>query len=83
MRKDEIRNPGQALVYITDCNLATVCRLAGKKSRSKSEFERQKSIAQTAINWMQEMQIDFSNTRAADVVAAGSVDAWAAKFLQH
>lgn len=81
MQKHEVREPGHALAYITDCTLATVYDLARKKSRSKSEFSRQKSIAQTAIDWMQQMHIDFSNTRAEDVVVAGGVDAWAEKYL--
>ena len=48
MRKAEVRDPAQALVYITDCTLATVCDLATKKKKSKSEFARQISIAQTS-----------------------------------
>ena len=81
MHKHNVGEPSQALAYITDCTLATVCSLAGKKSRSKSEFARQKLIAQTAIDWMEQMDVDFSDTRAADVVIAGSVDAWAEKYL--
>lgn len=81
MQKHEVRDAGQALAYITDCTLATVCDLAAKKSRPKSEFERQKLIAQTAINWMRDMHIDFSTTRAEDVMKIGSVDAWAEKFF--
>lgn len=81
MQKHQVQDPGQALAYITDCTLATVSELASKKSHSKSEFRRQKSIAQTAIDWMQEMHIDFSTTRAADVVAIGSVEVWAAQYL--
>lgn len=81
MHKHQVRDPGQALVYITDCMLATVCSLAMKKSRSKGEFERQKGIAQTAVNWMIDMKVDFSGTRATEVVAAGDVEAWAARYI--
>lgn len=77
MQKNQVKTPGDALAYMTDCNLATVSRMALKKSRPKYEFERQISIAQTAVNWMLEMGIDFSTTRATDVVAAGSVKEWA------
>lgn len=83
MRKEQVNTPGEALAYITDCTLATVCDLAGKKSRSKSEFERQKSIAKHAIQWMQQMGIDFSTTRAKDVVVAGGVDVWAEQFFPN
>jgi hypothetical protein len=80
MNQLSVKDPGMALAYITDCTLATVCDLAMKKARAQYEFDRQKSIAQKAINWMVEMNVDFSRTRAADVVNAGSVDAWAEKY---
>lgn len=81
MNKQNVRSPGDALAYLTDCTLATVCDLAGKKRRPAYEFRRQCMIAQTAINWMVDMSVDFSGTRAADVVKAGSVEAWAAQFF--
>jgi len=79
----DVRTPEQALAYLTDCTLATVCDLAAKRSRPKHEFDRQKTMAQTAINWMLEMKVDFHDTRARDVVDkhGGSVDAWAATFM--
>lgn len=80
MHKNQVREPGDALAYITDCTLATICDLAGKKSRPKAEFTRQKMIAQTAIDWIQQMKIDFSNTRIVEVIEAGGVDAWAQTF---
>ncbi|MEX3984124.1 hypothetical protein AB4Y45_34790 [Paraburkholderia sp. EG287A] len=83
MRKCDVRTPEQALAYLTDCTLATVCDLAGKKSRSKSEFERQKAIAQSGIDWMVDMKVNFLGTRAQQVVElhGRSVDGWAATFL--
>lgn len=83
MQKYQVRTQADALAYITDCTLATVCDMAGKKSRPKYEFERQISIAQTAITWMQEMGVDFSTTRAKDVIAAGSVQKWAEKYMHN
>lgn len=80
MNKHDVRDAGRALAYVTDCNLATVCDMAGKKSKSKSEFARQVSIAQTAIDWMVAMNVDFSGTRAVDVIKAGGVEAWSKKF---
>jgi hypothetical protein len=80
--KHKVNDVSQALVYITDCNLATVCDMAGKKSKSKSEYSRQKSIAQTAVSWMVQMGVDFSGTRAEEVVKAGSVAEWAAQWEQ-
>jgi len=81
MMKHTVRNPADALAYITCCNLATVCDMAMKKSRPKAEFKRQMQIAQTAIDWMQAMGVDFSTTRAKDVVVCGSVEKWAEKFM--
>ena len=80
MYKDNVRNPEQALAYITDCTLATVAHMAMRKSRPKHEYARQKAIAQRAITWMDNMRIDYKGTRAADVLDAGSVDAWAKQF---
>ena len=81
MRKHEIRSAIDALDYLTDCTLATVSDLAGKKSRSQYEFNRQKSIAQIALDNL----VAYGGKptgRAADVLAdfEGSVDAWAAQY---
>jgi hypothetical protein len=82
MRKHDVKCSHEALAYITDCNLATICGMAGKKSRPKSEYSRQKAIAQQSIDWMRSFGVDFSTTRAMDVVRefGGSVDAWAAQW---
>lgn len=79
MLKYKVHTPEQALAYITDCTLATVSSMAMKKSRPKYEFERQTAIAQTAVDWMRAMKVDFSTTRAKDVVELhdGSVADWA------
>lgn len=79
--KHQVRTPADALVYVTDCTLATVYNMATKKTRSTGEFERQINIAQTAINWMLEMGVDFSGTRMVDVIKAGDVATWAAKYM--
>jgi len=81
MQKYQVRNAENALAYITDCNLATVCSMAVKKSRNMYEFERQISIAQTAIDWMIEMHIDFSGTRVENVIKHGSVNEWVKTFI--
>ena len=80
MHKHEVRTAEQALVYITDCTLATIADLAMRKSRPKGEYVRQKAIAQQAITWMDNMRIDYKGTRADDVRKAGTVDAWAARL---
>lgn len=80
MNRWEVRTTADALAYITDCTLATVYDMATKKSRVKSEYRRQKAIAQTTVDWMVQMRVDVGYTRAADVAAFGSVDAWAAQY---
>ena len=70
------------MAYITDCTLATVCDMARNKKRPKYEFERQIRIAQTAIDWMLQMGVDVSTTRAQDVIEAGSVEKWAEKYIK-
>jgi hypothetical protein len=83
MFKSDIRTPEQALAYLTDCTLATVSDLAMKKSRPKLEFERQKAMAQTSLDWMVSMKVETRGTRAEKVLRehGGSVDAWAATFF--
>ena len=81
MQRHQVRNVGNAFAYITDCTLATVEHMAYLKSKSKYEYQRQIAIAQTAIDWMIAMGIDFSTTRAKDVVDHydGKVASWAEK----
>lgn len=81
MRKCDVRTPEEALVYITDCCLATVGHMATLKSRKKSEFERQISIAQTACDWMRDMGIDPKGTRAEDIIGRRTVAEWTKPFL--
>lgn len=80
MHAHDVNTPEKALVYLIDCTLATVCDMASKKSRSSSEYVRQKAIAQRGLTWMQTMHIDFKNTRSEDVVQAGGVEKWAKQF---
>ncbi len=82
MRKESVRTEAEALVYLVDCTLATVCDMAMKKSRPVYQYKRHISIAQTGVTWITQMGIDPSGTRSADVIRdyAGSVQEWAAKF---
>ena len=84
MNKQKVLSANQALAYITDCTLATVASLCMKKSSSKYETQRQISIAQTAIDWMVSFDVDFSETRAHDVVKKfdGKVSLWADKYRE-
>ena len=52
MRKCDVRTPEDALAYLTDCQLASVSLMAMKKRRPKYAYERQISIAQTGLDWM-------------------------------
>jgi len=77
MRADDVKNPADALVYITDCCLATVSIMAGLKSRKEYEYQRQINIAQKACNWMKQMKIDPTGSRAEDIINKTTVADWA------
>ncbi len=78
MRKELVRNPGDALAYITDCTLATVEHMAMLKSRSKHEYKRQISIAQAGIDWLRDFGIPVKKTRIEEILSSGiSVEEWA------
>ena len=77
MQKHEVLETDSALAYLTDCMLATVSSMAGKRSRGKHEYSRQIAIAQQAIDWMDAFGVDYRGTRAERVKLAGSVIQWA------
>jgi len=82
MKKHDVRTTHDAIAYLTDCTLATVCDLACKKSASKYELRRQISIAQQAIDWGKWFHVNFDRTRAADVLNhhGGNVADWAEQW---
>ena len=78
MMKSQVHTPADALAYLTDCTLATVCGMAMRKSRPKGEYERQIAIAEAGVKWMIEMGVPRNETsRAERVEKYGSVAAWA------
>lgn len=82
VQKHRVDSVDDAMVYITDCNLATVCRMAMRRSRSKSEFERQISIAQSGVDWIIKFDIPHKGSRVEDVFTVGTVAEWAETFKQ-
>jgi len=81
MFKRDVKDAGDALAHLTDCTLATVSRLAMKKSAPKGELARQIGMAQQAINWMKSFGISYASTRAAEVdKMGGSVEEWAKQY---
>lgn len=81
MHKDRVRTAQEALVYLTDCNLATVGDLACRKSPPKSEFKRQVEMAQSGVNWILEMDVKFFGTRIEEVIRlGGNVQTWSEQF---
>lgn len=64
--------------------MATVVAMASKKTKSKSEYERQISIAQTAIDWIRDMEIDINenvNLRINKIsTEVDGVKIWAKQF---
>jgi hypothetical protein len=83
MMKHQVRDEKQALLYLTGCTLATVSHMAMLKSKSKSEFERQKAIAQTGIDWIRDFKINTEkNSRVNQVfeTKTKSVEEWVEKY---
>lgn len=76
MHKHEIRNEGDALVYLTDCTLATVETLAMRKTPPKAELSRQMSMAEHAISWIYSCGLNYKGSRIEDVKAAGGINKW-------
>lgn len=81
--KHLVRTPEQALLYLADCTLATVADMAMKKSKSKSEFQRQISIAQSAVDWIKDFNIEVKiGSRVYDVLALPdrNVETWSRSY---
>lgn len=78
-----VHDQNDALLYMANCQLATVAEMALKKTRAKHEYGRQTDIAQLLVNWIQEFHIEVdSGNRVADVLAlpSKSVKEWASKY---
>jgi hypothetical protein len=83
MQENRVYNAEQALVYIADCCLATVCSMATVKRKPKHEFKRQIAIAQKACDWIKTFGIDPQGTRVEDIILGKqTVEVWAAQFTQ-
>jgi hypothetical protein len=72
MRESQIISDLDALIYITECTLATVEYMMDLKSKSKSEFERQIGIAQIGINHIRQYPIsNIPNGRVKELLIDG------------
>ena len=73
----------EMLRYITDCNLATVCKMAMASRRTKSEFDRQISIGQLAHDWLVEHNCSLKGSRSEEIHDNfnDSVADWAKSFI--
>ena len=83
MQKNLVRNEQQALLYLTDCLLATVSNMSIQKSRKKYEYERHIQIAQTAVEWVDHFVVNIqSNSRVHEVLncQTRTVKEWASKY---
>jgi len=83
--KCRVHTPEQAVIYLTDCTLATVAMMASKKSRGKCEYQRQISIAQTGFDWLLGYPGIIDSSQGSRVLEIrdnyrGSVAEWARKY---
>lgn len=76
-----VKNEGEALMYLIDCTLATVCHMAMLKSRKKGEYQRQIRIAEKGLGWAKAFGVPLTS-RAKDVEEKhdGSVVEWAKRY---
>ena len=83
MMKHLVGTPEQALLYLADCTLATVADMAMKKSKSKHEFQRQIAIAQSAVDWLKDFNVQIEiGSRVYDVLALPDqkVETWSNSY---
>ena len=81
MMKSQVRTPADALAYMTDCTLATVCRMAMRKSRAAGEYQRQIAIAEFGVRWTIANGVPIEGTRVGEVYRLGrGVAEWAKQF---
>jgi len=80
MLSHEVRSPEDALLYLADCQLATVVHMALRETRLVHEYNRQKDIAKRLCNWLADFKVDVKGTRVEKVVAAGGVDLYAQRY---
>lgn len=75
MRREQVKDERMALLYLGDCQMATVESLAMTKSRKKGDYERQINIAQLYCDWIKEFQIPVDPNNRIQLVydAGGSV----------
>jgi len=82
MKRHKIHSTDQAIIYLVECTLATVCKMAMNKRRGKGEFERQIEIAQNGCDWINNMGLDVGSTRISDVRNFNwSVSTWSAQYI--
>jgi len=79
-----VESRDEALIYMTECTLATVCDLAGRARPPKGELQRQIAIAQTGMDALRGFVTAgryCGAGRVQEIVDAGiSVQVWAGKF---
>lgn len=67
--RNGINSPEEALVYMTECTMATIAHMGSLSSKIKGEFNRQISIAQTGIDALRAFHIvPKKGTRVHDVL---------------
>ena len=81
MIASRVRTKEDALLYLVECTLATVNHMAMRMSKSKSEYQRQISIAQKGCDWIESMQIvPEEHSLVTDIIGKQTVAQWAAKY---
>lgn len=72
--RHELRTTEDALVYVTECNLATVSHMNYLKRKSMHEFDRQINIAQTGIDFCKLIDRALLSGRVLEVIDSYSAN---------
>lgn len=83
MKKELVKNPSHAFIYMIECSLATVSHMALLKKKSASEFKRQISIANFGIEKCIEFNLSVPiDSRVYEVLASETrkVEDWVKRF---
>jgi hypothetical protein len=81
MRKEDVRSPTDAVIYLVDCTLATVEMLALRKNPPRTEYLRQIEIAQVGISWLEEYDVPTKSSKISsrinEICGKQTVSEWA------
>lgn len=84
MAKNILSTKEEIISHLIECTLATISGMAFKKSRVKSEYRRQISIAQSALDGCKRAGMTPDGSRTQTILSRGiTVEAWAKEMEEN